>query len=170
MIRFLLGLLMPWRRKKKKAALPKKVIAAQELYERFPVVQPDIYYSLYTADDEKRAQFMPQAADVLDGLQYLLRWQKYSKKIPKIHFSIVPGLNDEPRNIELLAWTIKRVPIRVDFNLIDFNPPGGEVVGQRPVTLDFVQRELEREFPDSRVKIIPRISPDIYASCGMFYK
>ena len=149
--------------------MPRDFCDTYALTDRFYMDQPDIYYSLYSVDLVKRKKFMPNAADPELAIKKLKEWQDYSHKIIRIHFSVVPGFNDTEIEIERLCWTLSRAKLRVDFNLIEYNPPEGET--QRPaLSLERTRQIIIGAMPaDTRIFLIPRVAPDIHVSCGMFF-
>jgi adenine C2-methylase RlmN of 23S rRNA A2503 and tRNA A37 len=103
-----------------------------------------------------------------DGLRMLKNWQRYSKKIPKLHFAFIKGYNDTEGEIRHLAQIVKDLDLRVDFNVVRYNPQSSEYseTDESDIyTLSHIFREV---LPETKVKIVPRVGFDVKASCGMF--
>jgi 23S rRNA (adenine2503-C2)-methyltransferase len=149
--------------------IPRDFCIRAEFVDRFYHLQPEIYWSLYTVDEDKRKHFMPNAAPVPAAVEKLLRWQEHSRKVIKVHFSVVPNLNDSKEDIEQLAYLLHGTGLRTDFNLIEFNAPEG--VDAKPALSVEEARDIILSImpKPTQVFIIPRIAPDAYVSCGMFF-
>lgn len=139
--------------------MPRRFVETCDLITRFPTFAPDIYYSLYTVDEDKRKHWMPNAAPAYAALLALKQWQDFTRKIPQIHFAVVPGLNDSEEAISNVCDYIWQADLRVNFNIIEYNPAFGPAEAKRIV------REM---LPESKVNLIPRIAPDVNVACGMF--
>lgn len=142
------------------------------IFNNIPV---NIYYSLYTPNEEIRKKLMPNAINwklALDKLSDLQNANPFSNVV--FHWAFIEGINDNEKDIETMMQEIKiRKFKNTKFNLVRLNPP--------PNT-DFVEPPIERlvelfnlinsnmsnnsEFHNSR--IISRVGPDVFASCGMF--
>lgn len=139
------------------------------LIDVFPVIHPDLYYSIYSLKEGFRKRWLPRAHSGFDGLRMLKKWQRYTKKVPKLHFAFIDNENDSEAEIGHLAQIIKDLDLRVDWNVVRYNPPSGmlskETDEGRIYELTHVFREV---LPETKVKIVPRVGFDVKASCGMF--
>ena len=67
-----------------------------------------------------------------------------------------------------MCRTIGYYKLRVDFNLVAYNPPEGEdpslfdLEHARDIVLCIMPSQTQ-------VNVVPRIGPDAYVSCGMFF-
>ena len=148
--------------------IPKR-FALREFSHLFNVVFPDIYYSLYSVDAEFRKQWLPSALEPGLALAKLKNWQDYSRKIPKIHFAPIPGACDSVESIDAVCKAIHDSGVRVDFNLVMYNPPEGMETSQPIRPMEDIAGQIASLMPWSKVDIIRRVGEDVYASCGMFF-
>lgn len=133
-----------------------------------------VYYSLYSLRHEVRAKWLPNAMPWQIALD---RLKLYSDSNPHIdtpitiHHSYIEGVNDDLADAEDMAGVLRSFNLRAKFNLVRFNPPPGsnykEPSEQRLHQLfGIVAGALNH--PQSY--IVPRVGPDVFASCGMFVK
>jgi 23S rRNA (adenine2503-C2)-methyltransferase len=134
------------------------------LTEVFPIITPTIYYSIYSVDDEFRAQWLPAAMPVDMALKSLKEYQRISKKIVKFHCAFIKDQNDSEQQVENMMQRIKQFDIRGEFNIVRYNPYSAEQ-GVESDRVKLIQQQIEAHMP---VKIIPRVGFDAKASCGMF--
>lgn len=130
-------------------------------------VQPDLYWSMYSADEGFRARWLPHALPVRRALGKLRAWQDATHKIPRIHFALIAGENDRGRDFAALVAALQSSRLRCDFNLVRYNPPTPEHGVESPL-VDQWARDLAAVFPDADVEVVSRVGPDVAASCGMF--
>lgn len=144
-------------------------MADRELIDVFPLTQPDIYYSLYSADPAFRARWLPKALPVAQALGKLARWQRLTRKIPVIHWALIAGENDSPADIAAICDAVREAGLRPDVNLVRYNPFAPNL-GAEPAE-DVIRecaRALSAGLPGAEVKVVSRIGFDVKASCGMF--
>ncbi len=134
----------------------------RRLIDMFPIITPTIYYSMYSADDAWRKRWMPAAMPIDEAIHQLREYQSISKKTIKIHGAFIQGENDQPDQIR--AMIDKLQGLAVEFNIVRYNPLTSEQGEESPRLLK-IQAHLNDHFP---TKIIPRVGPDVQASCGMF--
>ncbi len=138
-----------------------------ELPEMFPVVQPEIYYSLYTMNPEFRRRWLPRAMDPTRALDMLARWQRFSKKIIRIHHALIAGENDSLADAVGIVNAVREAELRADFTLVRYNPYSEKHGIESPGYEEYAQ-VLREQIPGVRVKVIERVGFDVAASCGMF--
>lgn len=148
--------------------MPKQMLKQGSLSERFSLVQPEICYSLYSTDAEFRKKWLPSALPVNDALKMLVDWQSFSQKLVKIHFPLIKGQNDDIHSLMDVCLAIKASGLRVNFNLVQYNPPNSESESATDEAYDLAKLVFQRQFPESRVQIVPKVGYDVKASCGMF--
>lgn len=138
------------------------------LKEIFRVVHPTIYYSLYSVRDEFRKKWMPQAMPTDDALALLRDYQEFSKKKIKIHHCFIAGENDGEDDVLAMIAALDRHGLDVEFNLVRYNPYS-EAQGQESSD-EVIARNLSiiNDALRGKVQMIPRVGPDVFASCGMF--
>lgn len=149
--------------------LPADLGKGIDLTEFFPVNQPEIYWSLYTADPEKRKRLLPRAMGADYAAATLKHWQDTTNKIPKVHFAFIEGVNDEAEDIEGIIYLLDKFGLHVNFNIVRYNPvdENGPLEPPEDVIFDRMD-QLQGAFPRSRVDLIDRVGFDVKASCGMF--
>lgn len=139
----------------------------QYLEHRFPIIQPEFYYSLYSMDPEFRRRWLPRAMPPDTALELLTHWQRHTKKIVRIHYAIIKGENDRLEDAHSIVEALKKHGLRADFSLVRYNPPSprhGEEADNYEAYAEFLRQSLD----GVRVKTIDRVGPDVAASCGMF--
>lgn len=133
-------------------------------------VQPDVYYSLYSVAPAFRAKWLPQAMDPGPALSLLATYQRQTHKIPRLHWALIQGENDQLGDVVKLCDAVERAGLRVDVNLVRYNPPGDEAAYGRESSEErvlAVEYLLQRRLGAS-VVVVERVGPDVAASCGMF--
>ena len=146
--------------------MPESLDPDKPLREYFPVIQPEIYYSLYTLRREFRRRWLPRAMDPMKALRLLADWQQHSKKIIRIHHALIKDKNDGLGDAEQILTAVEEIGLRVDFTLVRYNPPT-ERDGQESNQYEDYAGIL-RHSGKHRVKVIQRVGFDVAASCGMF--
>lgn len=139
------------------------------LVDVFSTVTPTIYYSLYSVDPITRAKLMPGAMHVYDALNILKDYQKFTKKVVKIHYPFISGVNDSFMEVlQMCDLVCDTFGLICDFNLVRYNPANAEqgvetsevMIEQN---LDYIRKRFK-----GKVQMIPRVGFDVKASCGMF--
>jgi len=144
------------------------VTLKKPLIEIFGYINPTIYYSLYSTNQEWRDKWMPAAMPVDMALSMLRDYQNFSKKIIKIHYAFIAGQNDSIEEINNVCDAVEKQGLICEFNLVRYNaasPSQGE-----ESSLEVINRNIEiisSRF-SGKVQIIPRVGFDVKASCGMF--
>ena len=155
--RFLISTIMP------------KSIRGRALADVFPLVQPELYYSIYSIDDVFRRRWLPAAMPVNAALHQMREWQRFSSKVIKIHYAFIAGENDALKDVTRVCDAVKDHRLLVNVNIVRFNPPPGS--DARESSESVVERNamaFREHLPGARVKVVPRVGPDVHASCGMF--
>ncbi len=143
--------------------------SSQSLSKLFPVINPEIYYSIYSVRNEFRKKWLPKAMPVAEALTMLKEYQENTKKIIKLHWAFIEGGNDSEEDVRALCNTIIDSGVRVDIAIVRYNPYS-EKFGEEP-DISVIERNVEiikKLLPFSKVKIITRVGFDVKASCGMF--
>lgn len=138
------------------------------LLEVFGFVSPTMYYSLYSVEDEFRRRWLPTAMPVSKALSMLANYQRFSKKIVKIHFVFIEGQNDSAEQVRKLCDALDEHKLICEFNLVTYNPAtaaqgvesASEVIAER---LAYIESRFA-----GKVKAVQRVGFDVKASCGMF--
>lgn len=138
--------------------MPKGLILSDLL--RFSPINPVIYYSLWSIDEEWRREWMPAAMPPTRALNMLEEYQKATGAIVKVHGAFIKGQNSIPAGW-LAPWAQR---LHMEFNVVRYNP-FSEELGE--------ESELEPILQGLRLygiktKIVERVGFDTNASCGMF--
>jgi 23S rRNA (adenine2503-C2)-methyltransferase len=140
------------------------------LAEVFGYVHPTVYYSLYSTDEGWRKKWMPGAMPVNEALSALRDYQRYSKKVVKIHHPLIRGENDSLVDAKSVREALSDWGLLCEFNLVRYNPASpaqGREADQAHID---AYLDLLRGYPETftKVQVIPRVGQDVKASCGMF--
>jgi len=137
--------------------------------EMFRLIQPEIYYSLYSMDPKFRRRWLPRAMEPMKALKMLADWQRHSKKIVRIHHALIKGENDAGGDAANILDAVREVGLRCDFTLVRYNPPSKQLSGEESNNYEVYANVLEHgNGGQHRVKVINRVGFDVAASCGMF--
>ncbi len=137
-----------------------------EIFDRY---QPEIYYSLYSMDPRFRRRWLPKALPANEALDQLAAWQRHSYKIVKIHYAFIEGENDSEADVHAVCDALEARGLYVHINIVRYNSPS-ERAGKEPAD-EVLERNaaiFRQRLPRARVRVIPRVGFDVYASCGMF--
>lgn len=135
----------------------------------------NLYYSLYSVDDEFRKRWLPLAQPWWEALARLEQFQSSmgwtDDSAIKFHWCFIKGHNDSLDQVRRTAEQIARIDLSgTSFNLVRFNPPAGS--GLEEPDEEHLQRcfEVINQVMDRPEKsyIVPRVGLDVKASCGMF--
>lgn len=137
----------------------------KSLVECFPIITPTIYYSLYSMDKPFRTKWLPAAMDADKALDLLIEYQSVTKKIIKFHGAFIHGENDSEYSIYNMMKAIKSRGIVGQFNIVRYNPFSAEQ-GIESERLSEIESTIKQFMP---CKIITKVGPDNYASCGQFF-
>jgi len=141
----------------------------RSLRDVFRFITPTIYYSLYSVSEEFRKKWMPAAMPVGEALDMLKDYQEFSKKIVKIHFPFIKGVNDSLADVSRMCDEIDARELACEFNLVRYNPASPDQGEESPPeVLDARLAQITERFGGRKVQAIPRVGFDVQASCGMF--
>jgi 23S rRNA (adenine2503-C2)-methyltransferase len=164
--RFCVSTIMP-KSLKENLANPSEKVDLAWFFKSQPV---DIYYSIYSTDEEWKKKWMPQALPVDEALDILVDYQDKTRKIIKIHWPMIKDENDSITNTMAICDKIVEKGLRVDINIVRYNPFSPEFGEESSeVIVENNARIIQSCLPDSKVKVIPRVGHDVYGSCGTFY-
>jgi len=153
-----------------------KIIENRKLIDIFQDKPVNIYYSLYSTDDKFKKHWMPNAIHWKKALDILEKFQIDSPLNPMItfHWAFIKDQNDDVGSVQKLADEIKsRKFTRTKFNLVRFNPhpdiPNVEPnMAKLQELFNVMQTAMTDATPYNKSRIITRVGPDVFASCGMF--
>jgi adenine C2-methylase RlmN of 23S rRNA A2503 and tRNA A37 len=146
------------------------VTLKKSLIDVFHYVNPTLYYSLYSTNQAWRNKWMPAALPVDEAVSRLKEYQKFSKKILKIHHPFIAGENDSEEEVNAVCDVLEKHNLICEFNLVRYNPASSEqgVESSEEIINRNVGIIQNRFNFNSKVQIIPRVGFDVKASCGMF--
>jgi adenine C2-methylase RlmN of 23S rRNA A2503 and tRNA A37 len=101
---------------------PHELTDVDRLATLFGGYTPDIYYSIYSMDAGFRRRWLPKALPPETSLEMLKEYQSQTRKIPVLHFAFIAGENDSTDNIEEICAAVNRIKLRVDLNIVRYNP------------------------------------------------
>ena len=147
-----------------------QALGSRRLADVFPRFHPEIYYSIYSMDERFRRRWLPKALPPAEGLDRLVDWQRQTYKIVKLHYAFIAGQNDAEADVHAICDAVEARRLMVHINIVRYNPPAREGTGAEP-SEEVLQRNAEifgARLPYARIRVIPRVGFDVYASCGMF--
>lgn len=146
------------------------VTLKKSLIDVFKYINPTIYYSLYSTNQEWRNKWMPTAMKVDCALEKLKEYQDFSKKIIKIHYAFIANENDSEQEINNVCDVLEKFNLKCEFNLVRYNPASPDQGTES--TQEVIDRNISiiknRFVFNNKVQIIQRVGFDVKASCGMF--
>lgn len=144
-------------------------MSGKSLSSLFPIINPEIYYSIYSVNPDFRKKWLPKAMPVDDALRILREYQENTKKIVKLHWAFIEGENDMAEDMALLCHKVRMSGLRVDIAIVRYNPYDTKHGKESPIHI--IERNVEvlkMMMPFSKVKMVTRVGSDVKASCGMF--
>jgi adenine C2-methylase RlmN of 23S rRNA A2503 and tRNA A37 len=142
----------------------------KSLIDIFPLIYPTIYYSIYSCNPEFRAKWLPNAMDVDKALDLLTEYQKFSRKIIKLHYALISGENDSFEDVKQIVNKIIDKKLAVQLNLVEYNPPNNLSKESEHYERYVNAFESYAQGYCTEAKIIKRVGYEkAFASCGMFY-
>ena len=114
---------------------------------------------------------MPAAMPVEDAMGQLKEYQSLTKKTVKIHGCFIKDENDSVEDMVAMISMLKETGLDVEYNIVRYNPYSEEqgVEADQLAMCQFIK--LWNDYmPGKKIQIIPRVGPDVYASCGTFYE
>lgn len=142
--------------------MPRSVVG---LSKSFDINHPQIYYSLYSIDEDFRMRWMPGAMGWRRALEELKKYQDYSQKIVKIHGALIKNGNDDLDMWHKICDEIQNIGLITTIQFVRYNPASQELSGVESDLLQTITSEINRRIP---TRIIDRVGEDVHASCGMF--
>lgn len=147
----------------------------KKLFDIFNQTPVNIYYSIYSINNEFKKKWIPKAMDTLLALEKLKEFQDLTGQVITFHFALINGENDDINDIQRLASTIDKFQFnRTKLNIVRFNPhPNLKYIEPNIEKINDIFNILNSVMKDNTIstnksRIVPRIGSDVYASCGMF--
>lgn len=146
-----------------------------DIFKNRPV---NFYYSIYSINQKFRREFLPSALPVEYALDNLKSLQdKHNDNTVVFHCAFIKGHNDDINDVQKMADLIKSYNFKkTKFNLVRLNP---YIKNGKPIMMESDMSTLRNIFnimnsavtnkvDTQKSRIINRIGPDVFASCGMF--
>ncbi|MEZ4241532.1 MAG: radical SAM enzyme, Cfr family protein [Myxococcota bacterium] len=146
-----------------------KALGERALEDVFVRHHPELYYSIYSMDDDFRRRWLPNALPPGEALDRLASWQRQTYKLFKLHYAFVAGENDSEAQVHAVCDAVEARRLLVHVNIVRYNPPTADHGAEPPE--EIVHRNaaiFAARLPHARVRVIPRVGFDVQASCGMF--
>lgn len=133
-----------------------------------------IYYSMYTIDNKFREQWIPNAMDVYDALDKLKDYEEAAldngMKYPvTFHWALIKDHNDSIYMAKETARLLKQYNFKSKFNLVRYNPHINTDTNESE-RIQEIFDIISSAFDSPKSYIVPRVGPDVRASCGMFIR
>lgn len=156
-----------------------RVLHGHDLREVFGganTTPPHLYYSLYSVNPTFRAKWLPNALPVETALGMLKDYEnKMKDKIPNpvvFHWALIGGENDNPDDAWETAKVLRKYKFDSKFNLVQYNPHplSNSVESNNNEKIFSIIADAVESGKDGVgfSRIVPRVGPDVYTSCGMF--
>jgi adenine C2-methylase RlmN of 23S rRNA A2503 and tRNA A37 len=127
----------------------------------------DLYYSLYSVDDDWRRRWIPKAVHPKAAMDWLVRYQSETGQRVVLHWALIDGENDDVGQARAAADLANASGLRAEFNLVRYNPANEKSQEATDERIDEYVETITTRIP-GRARRIPRVGPDVMASCGMF--
>jgi adenine C2-methylase RlmN of 23S rRNA A2503 and tRNA A37 len=152
------------------------VVADRKLFDIFHHNPINLYYSLYSINDNFRKKWLPNAMPWRSALDKLWEFHDATNNTITFHFAIIENENDDIGEIKKMSEIIKNMNFKsTKFNLVRYNPHPSQQYKEPPIEkLNEIYDIFKSACNDNDIKtnksrIVPRIGYDVFASCGMFY-
>lgn len=141
----------------------------ERLSNIFRTIKPEIYYSLYSAHEDFRKTWLPNALPLEIALKKLKEWQDDVNKIIKIHWCFINNCNDSYEDVAKVWQAINRHRLHANVNIVRYNPYSEKYGRESPESkILFNQSFIQDNLNYGTVRIIDRVGIDVNASCGTF--
>ena len=127
----------------------------------------DLYYSLYSLDDDWRRRWIPKAMKPDAAFLWLKRYQEVTGQRVVLHWALIDGENDDVAAAKAIASRVSGSGIVADFNLVRYNPANGKSREAEPDVVDSYLDDVAAAFLSVPRRVTP-VGPDVMAGCGMF--
>jgi adenine C2-methylase RlmN of 23S rRNA A2503 and tRNA A37 len=129
----------------------------------------DMYYSLYSLDQDWRKRWIPKAMSPSDAMAKLVAFSSKTAQRVVLHWALIENENDALADVEAICRQASYQGLRFDFNLVRYNAANGKSNEAPRDRIDaYLGAMSNHVVAPNRVKEIPRVGFDVAASCGMF--
>lgn len=134
-----------------------------------PGIPVDLYYSLYSLDQDWRRRWIPKAMAPSEAMEHLVAFRSETAQRVVLHWALIEGENDAVTDAEAICREATARGLQFDFNLVRYNAANGKSSEAPRERIDAYLAAMSRHIAaPNRVKEIPRVGFDVAASCGMF--
>lgn len=127
---------------------------------------PDIYYSLYSVDDNWRKRWLPKAETPHEALRLLASYASAGGRVV-FHSPFIHAENDDLRDIAEMVKAISFFALNKEFNIVRFNTFDADKYEESPEEhLLSIKTFLESK--GFTVQMVTRVGADVMGSCGVF--
>lgn len=127
----------------------------------------DMYYSLYSIDEQWRRRWIPKALHPGQAMEWLARFQAETGQRVILHWALIEGENDAVEQAAATAALANESGLRAEFNLVRYNPANGKSSESPEERIADYFEAISAALP-GRSRRISKIGPDVRASCGTF--
>jgi len=127
----------------------------------------DLYYSLYSVDENWRRRWIPKAVRPEAAMEWLARYQSLTGQRVVLHWALIEGENDGRDDALAAAALASSAGLRTEFNLVRYNPANEKSREASEAVIQTYLESIGRVVP-GRIRMIPRVGPDVRATCGTF--
>jgi 23S rRNA (adenine2503-C2)-methyltransferase len=146
-----------------------KTVRGIKLAKLFPLIAPEIYYSIYSTDDDFRHKWLPQALPFRESLSILREYQDDKRTLIKLHWAFIKGENDSEENVVSICNAVKEFGLSANLAIVRYNPFDGRYGEESSEeVIDRNHALMQKLLPQSKIKKVSRVGLDVKASCGMF--
>lgn len=137
-----------------------------DVFKGFPA---HVYYSMYTVDEKFRKEWIPNAIPVGEALDKLKEYEESTSISYPVtfHWALINGKNDSVEGAKETAKVLRDYKFKSKFNLVRYNPHENSN-SEESQRIEEIFNIINSAFDSSRSYIVPRVGPDVKASCGMF--
>ncbi len=153
----------------------------REVFSKSQNYHVQIYYSLYSLNENFRKRWIPKAINPSEVFEKLFNWQVITQEKIIFHWAFIKDENDSLTDcIELIeaiqnykeklktALYLDNVDHLMKFNLVRYNPFSNQQgLESEDVQIQQLFELIQKEMPHES-KIVQRVGFDVKASCGMF--
>ena len=120
---------------------------------------------------------MPNSMDPSYALSNLRHLQEnHEDNTVVFHCAFIKGQNDSLESVQNLADFIKSYDFpKTKFNLVRYNPPPMSETQETDINklnniFEIMNGAVTNNINTQSSRVIKKVGPDVYASCGMFFK
>lgn len=150
--------------------LPESIESTDSLLDNLKKgIKPEIYYSMYSGDEDFRRRWIPKAMSLSKSLCFVNKLMHAGIPVT-FHYSLIKKENSRIIDEKAFIAKLNEYDVKgAKFNLVRYNPYSkaqGEEANDRQI-MNYLSVVNDSGLFKS-VKTIPKVGFDVKASCGMF--